>query len=345
MIRAQAGREEGVIKAGCLLARRNGRYAIYESIGSLIRSCHQMIMHYSHPIHGELNQLVQLRKDTDGFVSAVMAKRNVAEEAQLVTGSLIAGLGAELAGSQNGHKKAARKELMAAASPTDRLGRRNPVRQSLLLAQARNHLDKRTGEVVPINGSILPWLTALVAYHHERISVLRGIVSTLDRILFKSGNSSTADRSCTRLIARAKTLNVAPFLAYRDPIVSDLREARSRISADGILSLHFLCSAIFRARCALAHIRLEDIRGHLEMLERENRARHFQPEVFERLVDAQRVRLMYFLDNLRSFEASAHWADRLDRPRVLAEKAYSLFIHNDPVAEIVPVLGETLALL
>ncbi len=344
---AISDRKAGLIQAGLVLVRRNGRYAIYASIGSVIRSFYHSIMRYGDRRQGEIHQLGRLRSDTDGFLSVVVARRKIAEEARLTRESLIAGSSAELSGCSNEHKKAARRQLMAAASSTDRLGRLNSPRQGMLLGRARKHIDERSVDIKEIRNLTLPMLIKLVEYNRKRIMVMLEIKDTLWRLLFKSNNIWTAssERSCRRLVSRAKTLTVEPFLTYRDLIIRDMEQGLSDIKADDLRGLRLLAVVIGRVRVGLAHVRLDDIRGHLEMLERENRARHLQPEAFEQLVDAQRVRLMHFIDNIRDVEDPDPGMNRLDRARMLTERAYSILVHSGPLSEAVELLGQAVALL
>ena len=272
-----------LVKEGSILMLRGKMYSIYETIEDALSALMQAIETYGNDRRGEFAAVKRWRTELKRLMSDLLDFDRI--YAKGVAESVIMGVGSELSGSSAAPKKAAKKMISAAASPNDALGRRNPGRQMMLLAQADRKLEKRIADAKRIKGKMVERLIALGRRYQNCVLAVRTVRDAIDAMLrceewkriAEAGPAegeasfmlSTEGRlqaiaNCRLMISLISSLDIAPFIIYRYLSLGDLNSAVGALAADRLATARvFLARAFSGSRIALAHIRLERIRYEL----------------------------------------------------------------------------------
>jgi hypothetical protein len=312
-----------MVKEGSLLMRRGKAYSIYETIEDALSALMQAVETYGDDRRGEFAAVNRWRVELKQLVADLLDFDRI--YAKGVAESAIMGVGSELSGSSAAPKKAAKKMVTAAASSNDALGRRNPGRQRMLLAQAERKLEKRIVDAKRIKGKMVERLVVLGRRYQNCVLAVRSVregISALPqseewkRIIEAgpsageaSGMLTTESRlqaiaNCKLMIDLVSSLDIAPFIVYRYLTLGDLNSAIGALEADRLtMAKAFLDHAFSGSRIALAHVRLERIRYELCAL-----AKRGEPVDGEKYAE----RLTCFLANLREIDEHGLTASNLE---------------------------------
>jgi len=312
-----------MVKEGSILMLRGKTYSIYGTVEDALSALMQAVETYGDDRRGELAAVKRWRAELQRLVSDLLDFDRI--YAKGVAESAIMGVGSELAGSSAAPKKAAKKMITAAASSNDALGRRNPGRQRMLLAQAERKLEKRIVDAKRIKGKMVERLVALGRRYQNCVLAVRTVRDAIDALLRleewkriteagpaageASGMLTTESRlqaiaNCKLMIGLVSSLDIAPFIVYRYLTLGDLNSAVGALEADRLTAAKtFLARAFSGSRVALAHVRLERIRYELCAL-----AKRGDPVDGEKYAE----RLSCFLANLREVDEHGLTASNLE---------------------------------
>jgi hypothetical protein len=310
-IPADEDREASSIEAGWVLVRRGAKYAVFKSVESALRACYNAVVYYSHTSRGDIVEQTALREDARSFVKAVKGPKRKAPELE----SAIAGSAATLAGDSNRAKAKARKDLRAAASATDRLGRDNRSRQLMLLGHAEFQLGERVNDDRRIHGEMFRLRRNLRFYYRKCKKALEEAKVALDGILadpiWKERNATEAksDRlkiAAARLmrvsdeqIAELKILRIEPFIFHRDLAMGGLNNARYWIENGQLFSAErYFTTALAAVRVALAHIWLNKAHFEFDLAVQESHEPGSDSRVVAELISGHAAKLTKFAAKL-----------------------------------------------
>ena len=272
-----------LVEEGAVLMLRDKSYSIYETIEDALSALMQAVEAYGDERRGELAAVKRWRAELKRLVADLLDFDRL--YAKGVAESAIMGVGSQLTGSSATTKKAAKRMIGAAASPVDALGRRNPGRQRMLLAQAERKLEKRIVDAKRIKSRMVERLVALGRRYQNCVLAVRTVRDAIDAMLRldewvkitaagpvageASGMLTQESRlqaiaNCKLMISLVSSLDIAPFVIYRYLTLGDLNSAIGALAADRLTTAKACLGRAFSgSRIALAHVRLERIRYEL----------------------------------------------------------------------------------
>ena len=310
-IPAHDGRDPGSIERGWILMRLGKKYAIFKSTESALRACNEAAVYYGHPRRGDIVEQTALRGHTRSFAATVKGPKRKAPELE----SAIIGSASLLSHDSNRRKVKARKDLTAAASATDRLGRDNRHRQLMLLGHAEFQLGKRIDEDKRIRCEIGGRLRNLRYYYRKCEKALWEAKTSMDEILgdpiWRSKDAVDAKgdwlkiagsrmvRVCEEQIAQLMVLRTEPFIFHRDVATGGLADARYMIENKRLFSAErYFARALAAVRLGLAHIGLNRVHFEFELLVQESREPGSDRRAVSDLAKGYADKLAKFVDKL-----------------------------------------------
>ena len=307
-IPAHDGRDPGSIEKGWILMRLRGKYAIFKSIESALRARNKAVVYYGHPRRGDIVEQTALRADAVSFADAVKGPKRKAPELE----SAIIGSASLLSHDSNRRKAKARKDLAAAATATDRLGRDNRHRQLMLLGHAEFQFGKRIDEDKRIRREIGGRLRDLRYYYRKCEKALWAVKTSLDGILAdpiwgpRDATDVMGDRAgsrmvrvCEEQVAQLMVLRTEPFIFHRDVATGGLADARYMIENKRLFSAErYFARALAAVRLGLAHIGLNRVHFEFERLVQESREPGSDRRAVSDLAKGYTDKLAKFVDKL-----------------------------------------------